>query len=182
MLWSSALWNMRTVKWMSAFRRNVLTPFSLPTFICLFYYIVIISATNSVIGVERWIWNVWKGDCGLTDVYNTDMCLDTEENYDYFRKACVRNGIRTPDFWYIQGRRWRQYIFPNRLDPSARLHCVINQKVKTCLTHQWYTEAVAVHSKFWTLRYRTRESSGKCLSLSLHEDEVLRRLYGRKGK
>ena len=30
-----------------------------------------------------------KGDCGLTDVYNTDMCLVTEKNHDNFRKACV---------------------------------------------------------------------------------------------
>lgn len=38
-----------------------------------------------------------KSDCGLTDVYNTDICLETEENYDNFRKACVNNEIRTPD-------------------------------------------------------------------------------------
>jgi hypothetical protein len=39
-----------------------------------------------------------KNDCGLTDVYNTDKCSDTEENNDNFRKACVRIEIRTPDF------------------------------------------------------------------------------------
>jgi hypothetical protein len=39
-----------------------------------------------------------KSDCGLTVVYNTDICLDTEENHDNFREACVHNEIRTADF------------------------------------------------------------------------------------
>lgn len=46
-----------------------------------------------------------KSDCGLTDVYNTDICLDTEENSDNFRKACVHNEIRTPDFVIHSGQK-----------------------------------------------------------------------------